>query len=282
MRPFSSFSRRLARLVSGQATFVVDTGLFGVSSLAIGPNDTFYLINDPVFPGIGGLVDLYTIDLSTGNLTLIGNTGVEAILALDFCGDRLVGVNSMEGMLVIDTTTAIATDVNPYFFEPEGATMSLCFDDAGAGYYINHALWMIDGESGIYNPVDWVSSFGYWADAVFREGPKPHFSLWLNGSIGNYMQAKMTGLTPNGQALVMWAKGEGGPNPIPPGLPCAGTMMDLNSNLQKVAIVTADSYGEAILGPGPKRVPAAASGLIWIQAVDLTTCETSNKILFYS
>ncbi|MBC8406039.1 MAG: hypothetical protein H8E15_12485 [Planctomycetes bacterium] len=157
----------------------------------------------------------------------------------------------------------------------------MCFDDFGAGYYIDHALWMMDSGSGTRNPVGLLSGFGYWAEAVFREGPKPHFSLWLSGTTGHYMQGKMTGITPNGQAAVLWAKEEGGPTPIPSGLPCVGTMMDLNSNMQKLSFVTADAYGEAILGPGPKRVPSAARGLIWLQAVDLTTCETSNKILFW-
>ncbi len=266
---------------TGLGTFVNNTGLFGVGSIAIGPDNTFYLGNDPRFPSIGGLYDLYTFDLSTGSTTLIGSTGVEHLIALDFRGDQLCGVNSMEGLVWIDTATGVATDVNPNFFEPKGATISICFDDAGAGYYINHALWMIDYESGIYSPVNWISSFGYWAEAVFREGPRPHFSLWLDGTTGHYMQAKMTGITPNGQAAVLWAKGEGGPTPIPSGLPCAGMMMDLNSNMQKLSFVTADANGEAILGPGPKRVPAAAAGLIWLQAVDLSTCETSNKILFW-
>ncbi|MBC8406040.1 MAG: hypothetical protein H8E15_12490 [Planctomycetes bacterium] len=267
--------------VTGLGTFIADTGLFGVGCIAIGPNDTFYLINDPLFPAIGGLNDLYTFDTSTGLLNLVGNTGIESVIALDFHGDQLCGMNGLEGLVWIDTVTGVATDVNPNFIEPEGATISMCFDDAGAGYYVNHALWMIDFESGIYSPVDWISSFGYWAEAVFREGPKPHFSLWLNGTTGHYMQAKMTGITPNGQAAVLWAKGEGGPTLIPSGLPCAGTMMDLNSSMQKLSIVTADANGEAVLGPGPKRVPSSAKGFIWLQAVDLTTCETSNRVLFF-
>ncbi len=93
------------------------------------------------------------------------------------------------------------------------------------------------------------------------------------------MGAKMTGATPNSQVMLMWANGDGGPTPIPNGLPCAGTMMDLNFNMGKVSIVNTDANGAATVGPGPRRVPAAAAGLVWLQAVDLSNCNTSNRIL---
>ncbi len=155
----------------------------------------------------------------------------------------------------------------------------MCFDDQGALYYIDHAIKMMDKDSGIYNPVGRVDIFGYWGEAEFIEGSAPHFSLWLDGTAGNYMGAKMTGATPNSQVMLMWAKDEGGPFPIPNGLPCAGTMMDLNSNLGKISIADTDANGAAMVGPGPRRVPVAAKGRIWLQAVDLATCQTSNRIL---
>jgi len=266
---------------TGQGTYVNHTGLTGVACIAMGPNDELFLAHDPLFPSIGGVFDLYTFDLATGNKSLVGSTGVEALIAMDFNGPDLFAYNSIEHLVQINTSTGLAADVNPNFGGPLGATASLCFDDYGALYYVDHALWLMDRTSGIRHPIDWISGFGFWGEAVFREGTKPHFSLWLNGTTGHYMQAKMTGITPNGRAAVLWAKGEGGPTPIPSGLPCAGTMMDLNSNMQKLSIVTADANGEAVLGPGPKRVPSSARGLIWLQAVDLTTCETSNKVLFW-
>ncbi len=107
--------------------------------------------------------------------------------------------------------------------------------------------------------------------------PNPCLGTFI-GNTGHYMVAKMTGATPNSQVMLMWAKGRGGPSPIPNGLPCSGTMMNLNSNLSKVAIVDTDANGEAVVGPGPRRVPSSAAGLIWFQAIDLSNCSTSNRI----
>ncbi|MBC8406042.1 MAG: hypothetical protein H8E15_12500 [Planctomycetes bacterium] len=265
----------------GSASFITSTPLTEVGSMAFGQNDQLFVAHDPVWPGGGGLHELYSVDLSTGTATLIGSTGTRDLLAMDFHDGVLYGYTASHGLVRIETSTGAATDVNLNFLGPLDFGFSMCFDDLGALYYVDGGLWMMDRDSGIRHPVGWMDYYGYWGEMVYYDSPNQNFSLWLNGTTGHYMQAKMTGITPNGKAVVLWAKGEGGPTPIPSGLPCAGTMMDLNSNMQKLSIVTADANGEAVLGPGPKRVPAAAAGLIWLQAIDLTTCETSNKVLFW-
>ncbi|NQU47796.1 MAG: hypothetical protein HQ519_04050 [Planctomycetes bacterium] len=263
---------------TGAGTFVTDTNFTGLGSMAFGPGDVLYIGHDPKFPASGGIYDLYTLDLSTGAETLIGSTGTTKILALDFNGSQLYGHNSGLGLMKIDINSGFATDVNDQFRGQRGSTASMCFDDNGALYFLDHALWMMDRDSGLRNPIDWISTFGYWGEAVFREGPTPNFALWLDGTSGHYMGAKMTGATPNSQVMLMWAKGEGGPTPIPPGLPCPGRLMDLNSNMGKVAIVDTDASGSATIGPGPRRVPVEAAGLVWLQAIDVSTCEKSNRI----
>jgi hypothetical protein len=264
---------------TGSGTPLVPTPFYGVESLSFGGNGELFVINDPKGPSNGGIHDLYTVDLATGSVNLIGSTGLYEIKALDFHNGILFGFDVNIGLVTIDTTTGVATDVNPNFRGSLGFTGSMCFDANGALYYIDHAIKMMDKDSGIYNPVRRVDIFGYWGEAEFMEGPAPHFSLWLDGTAGNYMGAKMTGATPNSQVMLMWAKDEGGPSAIPNGLPCAGTMMDLNFNLGKVSIADTDANGAATVGPGPRRMPAAAKGRIWLQAVDLATCQTSNRIL---
>ncbi len=266
---------------NGSATLAVATNFSEIGSMAFDQTGVLYLAHDPIWPAAGGIYELYTLDLSSGIESFVGSTGSVNLLAMDFCGDQLYAQNTSNGLLLIDTYTGVATDVNPNVAGPLGATMSMCFDDQGALYYLDHAIWVQDKDSGIRNPIDWVSVLGWWGEAVFVEGPKPNFALWLDGTAGHFMQVKMTGATPNAQVGVLWAKGEGGPTPIPSGLPCAGTMMDLNSNMKLLTTATADANGELVIGPGPTRVPAAAAGLIWLQAIDVSTCETSNKVLLY-
>ncbi|MBC8405659.1 MAG: hypothetical protein H8E15_10555 [Planctomycetes bacterium] len=264
--------------LTGAGTFVTDTNFTGLGSIAFGPGDELYVGHDPKFPASGGIYDLYTLDINSGIETLIGSTGAFHVIAMDFDGTNLYGHNSGLGLMEMDLNSGLATDVNDKFKGRRGPTASMCFDDNGALYFIDDALWMMDPDSGLRNPVDWISPFGYWGEAVFREGPTPNFALWLDGTAGHYMGAKMTGATPNSQVMLMWAKGEGGPTPIPPGLPCPGRLMDLNSNMGKVAIANTDATGSATIGPGPRRVPVEAAGLVWLQAIDVSTCNKSNRI----
>ena len=264
--------------LTGAGTFVTDTNFTGLGSMAFGPGDELYVGHDPKFPASGGIYDLYTLDINSGIETLIGSTGTFHIIAMDFDGTYLYGHNSGLGLMEIDLNSGLATDVNDKFKGRRGPTASMCFDDNGALYFIDDALWMMDRDSGLRNPIDWISPFGYWGEAVFREGPTPNFALWLDGTAGHYMGAKMTGATPNSQVMLMWAKGEGGPTPIPNRLPCSGVMMDLSFPIGKVAIAETDAKGAAMIGPGLRRVPAAAAGLIWFQAIDLTNCNKSNRI----
>ncbi len=137
----------------GNASRVTDTVFTGIGSMAFGPGDVLYIVNDPIWPLYGGTYDLFSLDLNTGVETFIGNTGMTNLLALDFRGGDLYGFEIPLGLVKIDISTGIATDVNANFRGPIGVTASMCFDDNGALYYIDHALWMMDKGSGIYNPV---------------------------------------------------------------------------------------------------------------------------------
>lgn len=262
---------------TGFATFVVQTNLFGIGCMAFGPGDVLYIGNDPTFPLAGGIYDLYTLNLGSGLETLLGSTGVTNMLAMEFDQSMLYGYPYDFGLVTIDTNSGLATDVNPSYRGPNGSTVSMCFNDDGSLYYIDQALWMLDAETGVASAVAWVSPFGYWASAVFVEGPTSHFSLWLSGTSGGQVGVKIAGATPGGQVGFAWAKGAGGPTPIPAGFPCAGLMMNLNNTMSLLGVTTADASGKAMLGP--QFVPSSAVGTIRVQAVDLSTCTVSNKVI---
>jgi hypothetical protein len=262
---------------TGLGTFVVQTTLFGIGCMAFDSNDVLYVGNDRTFPLSTSPYDLYTLDLATGNASFIGDTGIHNMLAIDFYDGTLYGYPASLGLSTIDTNTGIATDVNPSHRGSLGSTVSMCFDDEGSLYYIDHALWMMDSETGVASAVDWADPFGFWAEAVFVEGATAKFSLWLSGTSGGQVGVKIAGATPGGQVGVAWAKGGGGPTPIPAGFPCAGVMMNLNSTMSLLGVATADATGKAMIGP--QFVPSSAVGTIRVQAIDLTTCEVSNRVI---
>jgi len=262
---------------TGHATFVVQTNLGGPASMAFGPGDVLYVGNDRTAPTIPHKFDLYTLDLSTGVDTFIGAIGATNVLAMNYSQGTLWGYAGIKGLIQIDPATGASTDVNPNFTGPQNATVSFCFDEEGAIYYIDGVLWMLDSETGVASAVNYASPFGFWGEAVFIDGPTPHFSLWLSGVTDGSMSIKLAGATPFGQIAVAFAQGTGGPTAIPAGHLCAGTALDLNAGMRIQSIVTADSEGKAAIGP--QFVPAAALGLVRLQAIDLTTCETSNRVI---
>lgn len=75
------------------------------------------------------------------------------------------------------------------------------------------------------------------------------------------------------------AGGNGGPTNISPGYLCSGVAMDLKANMRPIGSTTADINGEAEFGPA--FIPAGAVGLLHVQAIDLSTCKTSNQVTLY-
>jgi len=264
---------------NGQATFVSQTNLFGLSALAFDDNDLLFALNDRTAPHSGSPMDLYSVDLFSGATTLVGDTGIRNSLAMDFYNGSLYCFNPYNGLHKVDSTTGIATDVNTLFRGPIGSTASMCFSDSGTLYHLDGGLWMVDKETGTFSLNDTLSPFGFWAEAVFVEGPTNPLSLWLAGRTDGPIRVKVSGATPGGRIAFAWSQGLGGPTPVPSGFSCAGVEMDLAANMQMVAVATADSNGEATLGP--QWVPTSAIQNYRIQAIDLATCETSNKVVVY-
>lgn len=267
--------------VTGSATFVVDTQLTEIGAMAFDENDTLYIAHDPAWPTAGGIYELYTVDLPTGVTSLVGSTGTVNLLAMDFFESEMFGNTTSHGLVKIDLSTGLATDVNPNFLGPPGWTMAMCFNSNGALHYIDGYNWMFDIGTGIRHPVGELSAWGFWGGMEFIEGSNPNMSLTVIGTTGHYMGAVVHGATPGGEVAVWWAIRDGSPMRIPSGFSCSGLLMDIGPGLRFLTRVSADAVGEAAIGPTPTRVPAAVAGNVWLQAVDLTTCVKSNKILIY-
>jgi len=260
---------------TGQATFVAQTNLKGIRGLAFGPGDILYATNHRDAPLIDTPDDLHVVNLLTGTTTFIGDTGSVSLGKITYANGVLWAYDAGDGLVQINTVTGVATDVNPLvpalpFTFPD----ALCSTSDDSLYYVGNHLWIMDKETGAVSQVSLVSIFASWSGAVFIDDPTKPFSLWFGGTTNGLMEIKVSGGTPNGVIALAWATGAGGPTPIPSGFLCSGVILDLNINMRLLATLSLGNDGKGILGP--QFVPASAAQRVRVQAVDLTTCQTSN------
>ena len=265
---------------TAQTILVTHVNINSISCMAFDSNNTLFFISKRDYPLSFSKFDFYSLDLATGIPTFLGYTGIEGMnmITMDFNDDVLYVYPYSLGLSTMDTNTGLVTELNPTH---DGITSSLtgalCFDDLGTLYYLDDFLWLMDPESATSSIVDWVPPFPLWGECVFREGPTPNFSLTLSGFSGSPMKIKIAGATPFGQVAILAANGSGGPTTIPAGLPCAGVDLHLNSGLRLLGIGTADQDGYVTLGPD--MMHAGARGNLRIQAVDLSSCDVTNKVI---
>jgi len=283
-RVFASFGTYSAAFLiyeinpsTGRGISSIQTNLFGISGLAFDDNDVLYAINDRDAPLSTRYMDLYQIDLTTGGTTLIGYTGIRNALALDFYDGSLWTYNLGKGLQKIDPVSGIGSDVSPWIVGPIGSTISLCINDAGTMYYVDGGLWMVDRDKGSFSLVRAIYPFGWWAEAVFVEGPDPPQSLWLAGQSEGPVGVKVRGVTPGGNVAFLWSEGLGGPSYLPAGSLCPGVELRIAPNYRLATITTANAQGET--GIPPMYLPASARRSFRIQAIDLTTCEITNPVM---
>ncbi|MBK8975442.1 MAG: hypothetical protein IPM29_05915 [Planctomycetes bacterium] len=134
---------------TGAATIVCRLTALDVRGLAYSPTGVLYAVVD------GGSADsLFTIDVATCSASLVGATGLVSLQGLTFLGNTLYGWDVSRsttqpglGLVTIDTTTGVATDVNPTV---GGANHQFLTSD-GAGNLLagNNALYRIDVSTGV-------------------------------------------------------------------------------------------------------------------------------------
>lgn len=100
------------------------------------------------------------------------------------------------------------------------------------------------------------------------------FGLSLAGACPGPVTLTASGATPGGAVAFLYAFGTGS-FAIPPGFPCAGTVLGLDSSVRLGGTASASAGGTATLSAS---APAAACGRVFLQAVDLSSCATSNVL----
>ena len=98
-------------------------------------------------------------------------------------------------------------------------------------------------------------------------------NLTASGDCPGQMTFTAGGMTAGGNVAFAYAFGEG--NFVIPGGTCAGTTLGLNATVQLGAIERADRSGFAVL---TTNVPRAACGRVFVQAIDINTCATTNVV----
>lgn len=260
---------------TGQLTLISTLSLDGISALSFGPNDILYASVDIDYPSNPHRYELYKIDLISGFPTRIGPT-IDGILAMDFDGTNMYLWSGFEGLFTVDLNTGIATDVNPGFLGSVDLSKSMCFSDDGVLYALDFAFWLMEPTTGVSNFVNY-SFPGILGGVEYIPGPSQTLALWQTEQVGNSTQLKIRGATPNGQVAILASDDSLGSFLIPPRFQCAGTLIDMNpATTRLVTTVAANPQGEITLGP--VVLPMRARGHLRLQAVDLQTCITSNRI----
>ena len=97
----------------------VELAIDRVFGLAFSTDDTLYSVNDQAFE-TGTRSALRTIAVDTGETTLVGDTGIFCLHTIVFGNDGVLytwdgdnGSGNSMGLYRIDTSTGVATDVNP-------------------------------------------------------------------------------------------------------------------------------------------------------------------------
>ncbi len=88
-------------------------------------------------------------------------------------------------------------------------------------------------------------------------------------------QFQLSGVTANGSAALLYGFGMGA-FAVPNGYPCAGTVLGLDPTASLAAVLNADAVGNAVL---VQTVPSGACGLVYLQALDLSSCGLSPVVL---
>jgi len=264
-------------VATGQINFLTSVNRVGIASIAFGPNDVLFAAIDLSFPTHPQDYRLFTIDLATGATTEIGPLGLDFVITMDYDGTDMYVWSGFKGLAKVDLNTGLATDVNPGFVGNQDLSTSLCFGDNGALYTLDAGLWITDPNTGVESLVGSTVFPGLFDALEYIPGPASVLSLWLSDQVGKPTTIECRGATPGAQIAIFTARRPSGQMVIPAGMPCAGTVLDLNpASIQLATVTHADAQGSVSLGPG--ILPQRALYELQLQALDLNSCTTSNPI----
>jgi len=128
-------------------SFVSDNGIRG---LDFSSTDVLYAIIDTGAAGALGADSLYTVNVGTGDLTLVGATGFSDVQGLAFSSSgSLFAWDISVGLLSINVATGAATDVNALIGAGGAPIQTLDFSPGGILYGARDELYTIDTATGV-------------------------------------------------------------------------------------------------------------------------------------
>ena len=141
--------------VTGAGTLASALSGFGaeglsIRGLAFSSTNVLYAVNNGGSPGDTTTDDLlYTINASTGAMTLIGTMAFAGVQSLTFSsGGTLYGFDGGGGLITIDPLTAAATDVNLTIGASGNDIQTIAFSPGGTLYGGRNNLFTIDLTTG--------------------------------------------------------------------------------------------------------------------------------------
>lgn len=257
---------------TGFASLVGATGFDNINGLAYDPNNDILYCTD-----LNGNA-LFTVNVNTGVGSLIGTiTGASAVegLAYDPASNTLFGLDdSAETIVILDTSNAVATPL-PNGIGASGLWRGLTWDSEDGvlmGTIVNPGtVYRIDPNTGLGTLVG--STLTFVQGLAFEDGNA--FRLEITGPCPGTANATVCGATPNAQVAIVYAFGQGN-FVVPGGFTCAGTQLGLSSNgIALFGVFPADASGKLTLSG---TLPIVSCGNVSVQAVDLSTCNTSNVV----
>jgi hypothetical protein len=146
-----------------------------VPALAFSPSGTLYAIQR------GNSDDLYTINLTTGQGTLVGPTGSGPLQGLAFAPNgTLYGWNIFSGLVTINPANGAATDVNPAE-DASAQIQCLAFAPDGTLYGAQYGLFTIDTATGVPSAAI-ATGFSDIRGMEFNTGPALRLSIAAAGN----------------------------------------------------------------------------------------------------
>lgn len=261
---------------TGAGTLVVASNLGSCRGMAFSNSGTLYAIEDAGFVSD----HLYTIDLSNGNKTFIGTTGMPGLqgLAISPTTGRMYGwdVGSGSGigagLVTIDINTGAATDVDPNTPGSGNDVQGIGFDAAGNLYGARNSLFSINLSTGA---VSLIGSGGYndTRGMEFLGGGGGGPSIRISGQCPGRVTVAWSNATPGRPMGILFANSTG--SFVIPGGVCAGTQTGLSSaGLQLVFSGSTGPNGSGQVSANA-GTPACRRFLQMVIA-DGSPCATSN------
>lgn len=249
--------------LTGAGVFTSTTALLSVRGAAFHPDGTLFAIED-----VGGSDSLYKVDPSSGNTAFIGDTTYNGIQGLAVASDgTMYAWDIFVGLLTIDPNTGVGTAVGGAV---TGDIQTIAFDSDDNLFGARDDLFKIDTNSGAQTL---IGSGAYSTVRGMEFIDVPEFTIEVT-SCPTPFEMEITNATPGATIVVLYSTSSGSFT-IPNAYTCAGTVLDLGGVPTIGGRALADANGDAtIVFPS---VPAITCSL-YLQAIDLTTCETSNVV----